>query len=315
MLLWNGFCELYNKSGEGMDFMPTVSICIPTYNRKDYLRETLDSVFAQTYKDYEVVIVDDGSTDGTEEMIRGTGYKVRYYWQKNAGDAAARNRLIELSGGKFITFIDSDDLLMPDAVERMINVMEAEKEEVIVYGPYTAIDENGNIRKRKRKKLYSGCITPQLFEDILVHSCGSMFPKRILEQAGRFDTSLSVCSDYELWLRLSLKYRFIALPAPTFKRRRHSGNLSERSFTNRKIELEVLERFYYQDGGRDVIPEKLAMRRLSEEIYRVGKCALKEGEYHEAKDYFRTSLRSRLNPKSLAMWILATIKAKHLSRI
>jgi glycosyltransferase involved in cell wall biosynthesis len=289
---------------------PKVSICIPTYNRKDYLKETLDSVFTQTYRDYEVVIVDDGSTDGTEEMIKTAGYKVRYYWQKNAGDAAARNRLIELAGGKFITFIDSDDLLMPDAVERMMKVMEAEGGDIVVYGPYLRIDENGNVYGRYKRKLYSGHITKYLFQNILVHSCGSMLPKKVLEAAGGFDQSLPVSSDYDLWLRLSLNHRFIALPEPTFKRRRHEGNLSVNSKANRLTELKVLERFYYQGGGRYVIPEKLAMRRLSEEAYRVGKYALKEGEYQEAKAYLLMSSRCRLNLKPLAMWALAIIKQK-----
>ena len=85
---------------------PKVSVCIPTYNRKDYLKEALESVFAQTYKNYEVVIVDDGSTDGTEDMLKDADYDVRYYWQKNSGDAAARNKSIELAQGKSITFID-----------------------------------------------------------------------------------------------------------------------------------------------------------------------------------------------------------------
>lgn len=273
------------------------------------------SVFAQTYKDYEVVVVDDGSTDGTEEMIKTMDYKVRYYWQENAGLSAARNRLINLVLAPFITFIDSDDLLMPDAVERMMKVMEAEGGDVIVYGSYLRIDERGNLCGRSRRKLYSGFITIPLFEDIFVHSCGSMFPKKILSEAGGFDESLRVSLDYDLWLRLSLKYRFIALPEPTFKRRRHRDNLSAISKDNRLTELKVLERFYYQGGGRSVIPEKLAMRRLSEETYRVGKCALKEGEHREAKAYFRTSFRYHLTPKSLAMWILATIKAKHSSQI
>ena len=112
---------------------PRISICVPTYNRKDYLRETLDSIFAQTYKDYEVVVVDDGSTDGTDKMLEQGDYHVRYYRQENSGDAAARNKLIRLAQGEFITFIDSDDLLIHDAVERMVKVMEAESGEVIVY--------------------------------------------------------------------------------------------------------------------------------------------------------------------------------------
>jgi glycosyltransferase involved in cell wall biosynthesis len=294
---------------------PKVSICTPTYNRKDYLKETLDSIFAQTYRDYEVTVVDDGSTDGTEQMIKKTGYPVRYYWQENQGEAATRNKLIGLAEGQFITFIDSDDLLMPDAVERMVNVMEAENEEVIVYGSYLRIDKDGNVCGRCKRKLHSGKITKHLFQSIFVHSCGSMLPKRVLKAAGGFDETLPVCCDYDLWLRLSLSHRFIALPEPTFKRRRHKDNLSVYSKANRLTELKVLERFYYQGGGRCVIPEKLAMRRLSEETYRVGKCALKEGEHQEAKAYFHTSLSYCLNPKSLAMWILATIKAKHSSRI
>jgi glycosyltransferase involved in cell wall biosynthesis len=294
---------------------PKISICTPTYNRKDYLKETLDSIFAQTYRDYEVVIVDDGSTDGTEEMIKRAGYPVRYYWQENQGEATTRNKLIGLAGGQFITFIDSDDLLMPDAVGGMINAMEAENDEVIVYGSYLRIDENGNVCGRYKRKLYSGHITRYLFQGILVHSCGSMLSKKMLEAAGGFDESLPVCCDYDLWLRLSLNHRFIALPEPTFKRRRHKGNLSTNSKTNRLTELKVLERFYYQGGGRYVVPEKLAMRRLSEEAYRVGKYALKEGEYQEAKTYLCMSSRCCLNLKSLAMWALATIKAKHSSQI
>lgn len=292
-----------------------VSICIPTFNRKGYLKQTLDSVFAQTYKDYEVVIVDDGSTDGTEEMIKSAGNKVRYYWQENAGLSAARNKLINLALAEFITFIDSDDLLIPDAVERMMKIMEAEGGDVIVYGPYLRIDENGNVFGRCKRKLYSGFITKQLFENILVHSCGSMFPKRILQEAGGFDESLKVSLDYDLWLKLSLKYRFIALREPTFKRRRHRTNLSAVCAENMMTELKVLERFYYEREGRNVIPEKNAMQRLSKEQYRVGKCLLKEKNIGEAVRYFRASFKRHPNPKTLLMWALAAIKAKHSSQI
>lgn len=286
---------------------PTVSVCIPTYNRKDYVRETLDSIFAQTYKDLEVVVVDDGSTDGTEEMIKRVGYPVRYYWQENRGEAAARNKLIGLAEGQFITFLDSDDLLIPNTVERMISVMEAEDEEVIVYGPYLRIDEKGNICGRCTRKLYSGYITSHLFENIFVHSCGSMFPRSVFQKVGGFDDTLPISCDYDLWLRLSLKYRFIALPEPTFKRRRHKGNLSTNSKANRLTELKVLERFYYQGGGRYVIPERLARRRLSKEAYRVGKCAIREGNYQVGCDYLVESFKMYPNIKSLAYWVRSWI--------
>jgi glycosyltransferase involved in cell wall biosynthesis len=282
--------------------MPLVSICIPTYNRKGYLKETLESVFVQSYKDYEVVIVDDGSTDGTGEMLKQLGCDIRYHWQENAGDAAARNKLIELAAGKYITFLDSDDLLMPDAIERMTIVLQQEAEPVIVYGPYLRIDQYGNIIGKSKRKLYSCFVTKHLFQDVFVHSCGSMFPKSILEEAGGFDTSLPVCSDYDLWLRLSLKYRFIALPEPTFKRRRHPGNISGRSLQNRITELDVLERFYYERGGDKVVPKRIAMRRLSKQAYRAGKCALAD-EPKKAKGLFIKSLR--LHPTLKAILYLA----------
>lgn len=283
--------------------MPNISICIPTYNREHLLKEALDSVFAQTYKDFEVVVVDDGSTDGTKEMLKRNGYNVRYFWQANQGDAAARNKLIELAEGKYISFLDSDDLLYPDALEQMAAAMPQETEDVVVYGPYVAIDEQGNILHRRRKKLYSGKITKQLFEDILIHACGSLFPKKTLVEAGGFNTALNVCSDYDLWLRLSLKYDFIGLRKPVFKRRRHSGNISKISFANRSTEYKVLEDFYFKGGGRNVVPHRLVMIRLSKEQYRAAKSAIRESKQQAACDLLKSSLKRHFNLKAF-VWLL-----------
>lgn len=276
----------------------TVSICIPTYNRKEYLRETIDSIMAQTYKDYEIIVVDDGSTDGTEDMLKELDVPVTYYWQQNSGDAAARNKLIELAQGKYISFIDSDDLLMPDAIERMVKIMEAENEDVIVYGSYFRIDKKGKIYGRCKRRLYSGIITRHLFETILVHACGSMFPTRILRESPAFDNSLNICSDYDLWLRLSMKYRFIALPEPTFKRRRHSSNLSKASLENCLIEFQVVNRFYNDNGGKQLIPKTVATKVLSRKKCRAGRYAVKEGLYDQACKLLVESFQEHPNLKS-----------------
>lgn len=283
----------------------TVSICIPTYNRKDYLKETLDSILAQTYKDYEIVIVDDGSTDGTEDMLKQLGFPVTHHWQQNGGDAAARNKLIELAQGQYISFIDSDDLLLPDAIEKLVKIMQTEDEDVIAYGSYWRIDQNGKVCGRCKRKLYSGNITKYLFQTVFVHSCGSMFPKKILKDSTVFDTSLKVCSDYDFWLRLSMKYRFVALPDPTFKRRRHINNLSTASFENYLTEFQVLERFYYEKGGNKVIPKKTAMKVLSKEGRRTGRYAIKDGLYDQASQLLGQSFRRHPNLKSLIHWTRA----------
>jgi glycosyltransferase involved in cell wall biosynthesis len=286
---------------------PKVSICIPTYNRKKYLKETLNSILAQTYKDYEIVIVDDGSTDGTEDMIKKLPIPVTYHWQPNAGEPAARNKLLELAKGEFITFIDSDDLLFAYTIEQLLETLYKHGPDVIVYGTYIRIDEKGNQLKRKKRRLPSGNITAELFDRIYVHSCGTMCKKKILPKVGGFDASLHVCSPYVLLLKLSLKYRFVPVGKPVFKRRRHYGNLSERKYVNMKTEFDVLEKFYYNDGGRNVISQQRAMKRLAKEGYRAARCAIREGLYDQASQLLEQSFRRHPNFKSLIYWTRAGI--------
>jgi len=292
----------------------TVSICIPTYNRKEYLKETIDSILAQTYKNFEIVIVDDGSTDGTEDMIKELDFPVTYYWQQNSGDAAARNKLIELAKGEYISFIDSDDLLMPDAIERLVRIMEAENGDIIAYGSYFRIDEYGKIYGRCKRRLYSGNITKYLFKTILVHACGSMFPTKILRESPAFDKSLHICSDYDLWLRLSMKYRFIALPDPTFKRRRHSTNLSKASLENCLIEFQVVNRFYHNIGGKRLIPKAIAAKVLSKKKCRAGRYAIKEGLYDQACELLGQSFQQYPNLKSFIYLVKATATKRIVKR-
>lgn len=284
---------------------PQVSICIPTFNRKAYLRRTLDSCLAQTFTDYEIVIVDDGSTDGTERMIREMEYPIRYEWQKNSGDAVSRNRLIELAKGKYIMFLDSDDLLIEDAVERLIRVAQGEHEDVIVYGGNLRIDENDVVIGKSRRKLYSGNVTKHLFQEIFIHPSGSMFPQDVFRTNRAFDVSLRVCSDYDLWLCLSQKYRFVALEEPTYKRRRHSGNLSMPTYQNRLTEFNVLSEFYYNKGGHEQIPAWIARRRLGQEAYRVAKAAFSQRNFQAARNYLKQSFRFYPHPKTI-MFMLRT---------
>ncbi|MBN1392335.1 MAG: glycosyltransferase family 2 protein [Sedimentisphaerales bacterium] len=287
---------------------PAVSVCIPTYNRKDYLKETLQSVFAQTYKDYEVVVVDDGSTDGTEEMIKSLDRPVRYYWVNHIGQYAARNKLIELAQGKYITFVDSDDLLFPDTIERLMNAIDKNGPDVIAYGAHVGLDEKGRFVKRKQRPLPSGNITSELFEFIYVHSCGMMCAKRLYEDVGCFDASLRRCAFYKLLLKLSVKCKFIPVEGPTFKKRRHEGNVSLRSFANCKLEFDVLEDFYFNGGGEKLIPPSRAMKRLSKEGYRAGRCAIREGMYEQARQLLKQSFHRHPNIKSLFHWSRATLK-------
>ena len=278
---------------------PKVSICIPTYNRREYLKEALASVFAQTYEDYEVVIVDDGSTDGTKEMLEDAGYKVRYHRTDHIGQSAARNELIRLAQGEYLSFLDSDDVLFPDTIERLVRVIDAYGPDVFAYGWYVGMDENGNETPTRQRKLPTGDIVTELFRFIYVKSCGTLCAKRIYENEGGFDTTLTRSATYRLLLDLSLKHKFIPVEGPTYKKRRHGDNVLDRSFAGRRAEYDVLEDFYYHRGGKDVIPRRKAMKRLSEEAYRAGRAAMRQGLPREAWASFRQSFRRYPNIKSL----------------
>jgi len=290
--------------------IPLVSVGIPTYNRRHFLPQTLDSIFNQSFKDYEVVIVDDGSTDQTSEWIASLNdSRIRYYYQPNAGDAAARNRIIQLAQGQYITFLDSDDLMAENALQNMVQTIQQYHQPVIVYGAYWRIDETGRIIGRYKGPMPSGQVTSHLFDRIFIHSCGSMFPKTVFDEHGLcFDTSLKVCSDYYLWLRLSTRYPFIPTSHPTFLRRRHAGCLSQISSEKVKIELSVLKKFYEQEGQEFIDPAR-ASKRFSRCLYRIAKALRQEKQMALAKDYFYDSFKTKPNLKALLGYLCIYLKS------
>ena len=101
-----------------------VSVAIPTYNRAHYICETIDSVLVQTYKDYEIIVVDDGSTDNTREILKRYGGKIKYFYQANQGQASAWNYAVSQSSGEYIAFLDDDDLWFPEKLERQVEVLD-----------------------------------------------------------------------------------------------------------------------------------------------------------------------------------------------
>ena len=176
---------------------------------------------------------------------------------------------------------------------------------MFTYGSYIGVDEDGNHIRTKQSKLPSGNIVTELFEFICVKSCGTMCAKRIYERHGGFDTSLRRCAVYKFLLGLSLKYQYFPVVGPIYKRRRHKENLADHSFEGRKIEFDVLEDFYFSSGARKVIPRHRAMRRLSKEGYRAGRCAIREGMYDQAYQLLRQSFQRHPNLKSLFWCVIS----------
>lgn len=204
--------------------MPGVSIIIPTYNSARFLPATLESVFNQTYRDYEVLVVDDGSTDNTREVLAPYLERIIYIYQENSERSAARNNALSHANGDLIAFIDSDDLWQPEKLERQVAVMDAYPEVALVFCQSYYIDESGarvafcgNWIDGKKA---DGLVIANYYDELMlgnVVSCGSstaVMRRRVLDQAGWFDVMLSDGEDWDVWLRLSRFGPFAYIPEP-----------------------------------------------------------------------------------------------------
>lgn len=193
---------------------PRVSIITPTYNRAGYLWVAIESALSQTFSDFELIVVDDGSTDSTPELMAGyvNDERIKYVRQANQGQSVARNYGIELAQGEFICFLDSDNAWVPTKLERTLAVFEENPQRDVVYGDYIVIDAEGSELGINRMKRYSGRITPQLIHDNFVSMNTTMTRKQCFTTMGGFDSEDRLAEDYGLWLRFSTRYQFHYLP-------------------------------------------------------------------------------------------------------
>lgn len=266
---------------------PAVSIIIPTYNRPDLLRQALDSVAAQTFADYEVIVVDDGSTPPIADAVANHPSKPRIFRQVRQGPAAARNRGIAEARADLVAFLDSDDLWMPTKLERYIKAIDDHPDIPIFYGPMLPIDSAGRPVAGRTKLRHSGHMTEQLFKSCYVDVPTVVCRRDLLNRAGGFDSSLPVCEDYDLWLRLSLTEPFGLIEEPLAKRRLHDDRLSKSAMAkNFAIRARVLLRFYEKYKGQ-ALSERAAAPRLARVCFVAARAAFKEGDYLAACEFCR----------------------------
>ncbi len=258
--------------------MPKVTVIIPSYNCEAYIAETIGSVLNQTLKDIELIVVDDGSTDRTREIVKGYGDPVRLITQQNARVCAARNRGISEAKGEFICLMDHDDYWYPEKLSRQIEEFARHPEAGIVYSEFIRWhrDESGSFPAPEsfdRASIpddtnpeFSGWIYHQFLLDCWMLTSSAMFRNEVFEKCGTFDESLPYSEDWELWIRISREFQFIDLRRPTTLYRQHprQGNLVVRDVDYRTVLLEETVRkwgYCSQDGRctpKDIFLETLA---------------------------------------------------------
>jgi hypothetical protein len=205
--------------------MLRVTTIIPSYNRADYLSLALDSVLGQTYSVSEIIIVDDGSTDNTREVVKRYAGRVRFYAQNHGGVSAARNKGLELAQGEIISWCDADDVWEPSFLGRTISLLESDPQVDGVYAGVMHIDSDGKrLPQENRITVPPEQLYAALADDCFIQTTGFVMRKRCFDLAGWFDTEFDISEDYDMFLRLARNFRIVGLGEPLVRYRVHQQN-------------------------------------------------------------------------------------------
>lgn len=273
--------------------MPRVSVIIPTYNRRKYVQEAIDSVLAQTFTDYEIIVIDDGSTDGTDEALQVRyGDRIHYEWQENQGESVARNRGIELARGEYIAFLDSDDLWLPEKLEKQITLLSSDSELGAVFCQALAIDREGTPLSLP---FLGDALTPTdlaveglLFRNTVIGPSTLVVAKLVLEQVGGFDSDIRYAEDWDLCLRIRLYRTIDYVKKPLACIRQHTtnqGRLPKREVVGLVLQdhLKLLQRAFDQYEGDAVAIAALRARAFARQYAEAAFNGYARGLYREAQ--------------------------------
>ncbi len=204
-----------------------VSVVLPTYNRCRLVGRAIDSVMHQSYGAYELIVVDDGSTDATGDRLASYGDRVTVIKQANRGVSAARNAGIRAASGEFVALLDSDDVWLPQKLEQQIAFFRTCPQAMICQTEEIWIRNGMRVNAGKRHKKHSGMIFEKTLPLCLVSPSAVMIRKSLFDEVGLFDESLPACEDYDLWLRISWKHPVYLIDTPLIVK--HGGHADQLS--------------------------------------------------------------------------------------
>ena len=222
--------------------MFNISIIIPTYNRKSFLIHAINSVLNQTYQNLELIIIDDGSSDKTENIIKKKYPKIKFYKQKNKGVSAARNKGIKMASCKCIAFLDSEDRWHPRKLENQINYLLTHPRYKICHTDEIWIRKGIRINQHKKHKKHGGHIFDKCLDLCRISPSSVIIHKDIFNKVGLFNEKLPVCEDYDLWLRIAEKFPVLYLDEKlTIKYGGHLNQLSKKYWGMDRFRIIALE--------------------------------------------------------------------------
>ncbi len=273
-----------NESDSTVANMPAVSIVVPTYNRAERLGETLRSVFNQTCQDFELIVVDDGSTDDTQKVVNSFP-RVQYISkQENHGVSRARNEGLALAKGRYICFLDSDDLWDEKKLQTQVQWMGDNPNCQVCYTDEIWIRKGVRVNQMNKHRKYSGDIFRHCLPLCIVSPSSAMLRAELFDEIGNFDESLPACEDYDLWLRIAEKYPFHFIEEPLIiKQGGHADQLSRKYWGMDRFRVAALQKLLDRNslkGERLQLTRATLLEKCSVLIQGFVKRGKKEDELH-----------------------------------
>ena len=273
-----------NESDSTVANMPAVSIVVPTYNRAERLGETLRSVFNQTCQDFELIVVDDGSTDDTQKVVNSFP-RVQYISkQENHGVSRARNEGLALAKGRYICFLDSDDLWDEKKLQIQVQWMGDNPNCQVCYTDEIWIRKGVRVNQMNKHRKYSGDIFRHCLPLCIVSPSSAMLRAELFDEIGNFDESLPACEDYDLWLRIAEKYPFHFIEEPLIiKQGGHADQLSRKYWGMDRFRVAALQKLLDRNslkGERLQLTRATLLEKCSVLIQGFVKRGKKEDEPH-----------------------------------
>jgi glycosyltransferase involved in cell wall biosynthesis len=268
-----------------------VSVIIPTYNRKKFLKEAIHSVLSQSFKELEIIVVDDGSSYKSE-WVETLDPRLHYIYCAQRGVVAARNFGVSISSGEYIAFLDSDDLWEKKKLEKQLSFLKAINEEPrisfsgsetkykICYTDEKWVRKGEHLNQMKKHQKYHGHIFEKCLPLCIISASSILMEREVFYDLGGFDESFPVCEDYDLWLRMSLRYPIAYLDDKLIvKRGGHSDQLSKKYWGMDRFRIRALEKLL----GMRISPdqERLVMDELKK------KCEVLVTGSWKRRKYFR----------------------------
>jgi len=266
--------------------MPFFSVIIPAYNRADFLKKAADSVLSQTFNDFELIIVDDGSEDGTKKLVNSLpDQRIKYIYQDNSGVSAARNRGIKEAEGEFIAFLDSDDWWLPGKLEETEKHIKNNPDYRIFHTQEKWFRGGAVLNQKKVHRKPHGDIFARCLKLCCVSISTAVIHKSVFEKVGLFNKSFPACEDYDFWLRVSAEYTvYLMDKVLTEKEGGHPDQQSKRfagmdRFRIRAI-CDILD-----SGKLDSKRYKTALKELKRKCRIYANGCFKRGKFDEGKKY------------------------------